>query len=155
MEITFRVNSVAHTIEIEPNVMLLDLLREELRLTGTKRSCDMQICGACTILLDGMAVSSCTLPAFEVRGREVVTIEGLAEGDSLHPLQQAFIEKGGFQCAFCTPGMIMLAKSLLDENPSPTESEIKDYIDSNICRCTGYQLIIESVQEAVRRMQNA
>jgi aerobic-type carbon monoxide dehydrogenase small subunit (CoxS/CutS family) len=155
MEVTFQVNSVVHTMEIGPHLMLLDLLRDELRLTGTKRSCDMQICGACTVLVDGMAISSCTLPAFEVRGREVVTIEGMAEADGLHPLQQAFIEKGGFQCAFCAPGMIMLAKSLLDENPNPTESEIMDYIDSNICRCTGYQLIIESVQEAARRMRNA
>ncbi|PWT83000.1 MAG: ferredoxin [Acidobacteria bacterium] len=153
MEITFFLNGVKRTMKVEPHVMLVDLLRDQLGLTGTKKSCDMAVCGACTVLVDGMAVSSCTFPAFEIRGRRVLTIEGLAE-DSLHVLQQAFIEMGGFQCGFCTPGMILLAKSLLDENPSPTEIQIREYMDGNICRCTGYKMIIESVVEASHRVSN-
>jgi carbon-monoxide dehydrogenase small subunit len=120
------------------------------RLTGTKRSCDMEICGACTVLIDGKAVSSCSVFAFEIDGKELLTIEGLAGGEGLHPLQQAFIDCGGFQCGFCTPGMILLAKSLLDETPEPTVDQIREYMDANICRCTGYQMIIESIQRAVQ-----
>jgi len=150
---TFFINGVKRTMKVEPRLMLVDLLREQLGLTGTKKSCDLEVCGACTVLVDGLAVSSCTLPAFEVRGRKVLTIEGLAE-DRLHLLQQAFIEKGGFQCGFCTPGMILLAKSLLDEDPNPTETEIKEFMDGNICRCTGYKMIIESIFEASRRISS-
>ena len=110
----------------------------------------MEIGGACTVRLGGKAVSSCSVFAFEIDGKELVTIEGLAGRDGLHPLQRAFIECGGFQCGFCTPGMILLAKSLLDENPDPSAEEIKDYMDANICRCTGYQMIIESIQHAAK-----
>lgn len=146
----FRLNGRECRAEVESSDLLIDFIRDHLNLTGTKRSCDMEICGACTILLDGKAVSSCSMFAFEIDGKELVTIEGLAGPDGLHPLQQAFIECGGFQCGFCTPGMILLAKSLLDENPHPSAEEIKDYMDANICRCTGYQMIIESIQRAAK-----
>ncbi|HEY2986681.1 MAG TPA: (2Fe-2S)-binding protein [Candidatus Binatia bacterium] len=144
----FRLNGQERSAEVAPSDLLIDFLRDRLNLTGTKRSCDIEICGACTVLLDGKAVSSCSVFAFEIDGKNVLTIEGLAGADGLHPLQRAFIECGGFQCGFCTPGMIMLAKSLLDENPDPGVDEIKDYMDANICRCTGYQMIVESIQRA-------
>jgi aerobic carbon-monoxide dehydrogenase small subunit len=146
----FRLNGQECRAEVESSDLLIDLIRDRLNLTGTKRSCDMEICGACTVLLGGKAVSSCSVFAFEIDGKELVTIEGLAGRDGLHPLQQAFIECGGFQCGFCTPGMILLAKSLLDEHPDPSAEEIKDYMDANICRCTGYQMIIESIQHAAK-----
>ncbi|MCH6545863.1 MAG: (2Fe-2S)-binding protein, partial [Deltaproteobacteria bacterium] len=129
------------------------LIRDRLGLTGTKRSCDMEICGSCTVLLNGKAVSSCTLFAFDVDGKDVLTIEGLAPEEGLHPIQEAFIQCGGFQCGFCTPGMILLAKSLLDEKQVPTEEEIREYMDANICRCTGYQMIIESVAAAAEKLR--
>jgi carbon-monoxide dehydrogenase small subunit len=150
----FRLNGLEHRAETAASELLIDFLRDRLGLTGTKRSCDIGICGACTVLLAGKAVSSCSVFAFEVDGKEVLTIEGLATTDSLHPLQQAFIDCGGFQCGFCTPGMIMLAKSLLDENPDPTVDQIRDYMDANICRCTGYQMIIESIQKAAQLTQS-
>ncbi|MBI4444787.1 MAG: (2Fe-2S)-binding protein [Acidobacteria bacterium] len=150
LRISFLLNGKETWLEIEPNLMLVDLLRESLFLTGTKKSCAMGICGACTVVVDGMAVSSCTFPAFNINGREVLTIEGLSSNGQLHPLQKAFIQKGGFQCGFCTPGMILMAKTLLDENPAPTEEEIRTYMDGNICRCTGYQMIVESILEASR-----
>jgi carbon-monoxide dehydrogenase small subunit len=146
----FHLNGREHRAETAASELLIDFLRDRLGLTGTKRSCDIEICGACTVLLDGKAVSSCSVFAFEVDGKEVLTIEGLATTDGLHPLQQAFIDCGGFQCGFCTPGMIMLGKSLLDENPDPTADQIRDYMDANICRCTGYQMIIESIQKAAQ-----
>jgi carbon-monoxide dehydrogenase small subunit len=133
----------------------LDVVRDRLGLTGAKRSCDVQVCGACTLLLDGRPVSSCTLPAFEARGKQVQTIEGLAENGKLHPLQEAFIEHGGFQCGFCTPGMILAAKVMLEENPAPTEEHIKHYMHGNICRCTGYKKIIESILAAAKKMRVA
>jgi carbon-monoxide dehydrogenase small subunit len=113
----------------------------------------MEICGACTVLIDGKAVSSCSLFAFEIDGRSVLSIEGLASQDKLHPIQESFIECGGFQCGFCTPGMILLAKALLDENPSPTKDEIRAYMDANICRCTGYEMIIDSIQTAAGKLR--
>ncbi len=137
-------NGKPTALDVEPHVDLLRLLRETLGLTGAKRSCDLQVCGACTVLVDGRPVSSCTLLAFEVRGRDVVTIEGLV-GESAHPLLQAFIDHAGFQCGYCTPGMILAAKSLLDEEPSPTEARVREYLEGNICRCTGYKKIVESV----------
>src|SRR5207237_5366137 len=124
------------------------VVRERLGLTGVKRSCDVQVCGACTLLVDGRPVSACTTLAFEVRDRSVLTIEGLAEDGKLHPLQEAFIEHGGFQCGFCTPGMILAAKALLDENSKPTEDEIIHYMDGNICRCTGYVPIVKAIRRA-------
>ena len=149
--ITMNVNGVSQQLEVEPWRMLLDVVREELDLTGAKLSCDIQVCGACTLLLDNRPVSSCTLLAFEARDCEVLTIEGLAQDNKLHPLQEAFITHGGFQCGFCTPGMILTAKTLLDENPKPTEEEVVQYMQGNICRCTGYKKIVESIIEASKK----
>jgi carbon-monoxide dehydrogenase small subunit len=146
----FHLNGQECRAEVNASDLLIDLIRDRLGLTGTKRSCDMEICGACTVLVDGKAVSSCSVFAFEIDGKELVTIEGLAGPEQLDPLQQAFIECGGFQCGFCTPGMILLAKSLLNENSNPTVDQIRDYMDANICRCTGYQMIIESIQRAAQ-----
>src|SRR5215510_3202563 len=146
--VSFTLNGRLQEIEVEPHELLLDVVRERLGLTGAKRSCDVQVCGACTLLVDGRPVSACTTLAFEVRGRSVLTIEGLAENGKLHPLQQAFIEHGGFQCGFCTPGMILAAKALLDEMPDPTVDQVKWYMKGNICRCTGYKKIVEAIQAA-------
>ena len=150
LSLTTTVNGREVISVVEPNLTLLDFLRDRLGLKGAKRSCDLQVCGACTVLVDGEAVSACTYLAWEVRGRSVLTIEGLADGEQLHPLQQAFIERAAFQCGFCTPGMILTAKALLDENPSPTVEEIKEYMQGNICRCTGYKKIVEAIQGASR-----
>ncbi len=151
--VDFTVNGIRHEIDVEPHEILLDVVRNRLGLTGTKRSCDVQVCGTCTVLLDGRPVSSCTLLAIEARDREILTIEGLAQDGKLHPLQQAFIEYGGFQCGFCTPGMILTAKTLLEENASPTEEDIIQFMQGNICRCTGYKKIIESIMEAAKKMR--
>src|ERR687892_2370658 len=153
--VSFTLNGKLQEIEVEPHELLLDVIRERLGLTGAKRSCDVQVCGACTLLVDGRPVSACTTLAFEVRGRSVLTIEGLAENGKLHPLQQAFIEHGGFQCGFCTPGMILAAKALLDEIPNPTEKELKHFMHGNLCRCTGYKKIIESIIAAAKQMRSA
>jgi aerobic-type carbon monoxide dehydrogenase small subunit (CoxS/CutS family) len=153
--VSFTLNGRLQEIEVEPHELLLDVVRERLGLTGAKRSCDVQVCGACTLLVDGRPVSACTMLAFEVRERSVLTIEGLAEDGKLHPLQEAFIEHGGFQCGFCTPGMILAAKALLDENPSPTEDQLKHFMHGNICRCTGYKKIIESIIAAAKQMRSA
>jgi carbon-monoxide dehydrogenase small subunit len=142
------VNGRSVSMEVEPHLTLLDMLRDRLTLKGAKRSCDLQVCGACTVLLDGRAVSSCTMLAYEARNADVLTIEGLADGNKLHPLQQAFIDNAAFQCGFCTPGMIMAAKSLLDENSRPTEEQVKAYMNGNICRCTGYKKIVEAILAA-------
>jgi carbon-monoxide dehydrogenase small subunit len=151
--VSFNLNGRLQEIEVEPHELLLDVVRD-LGLTGAKLSCDVQVCGACTLLLDGRPVSACTTLAFEVRGRSVLTIEGLAENGKLHPLQQAFIEHGGFQCGFCTPGMILAAKALLDEFPNPTEEELKHFMHGNLCRCTGYKKIIESIMAAAKKMRS-
>jgi carbon-monoxide dehydrogenase small subunit len=145
VSITFTVNSKPAELHVEPRLALIDMLRDHLHLKGAKRSCDMQVCGACTVLVDGKPVSSCTVPAFEVRGRNVTTIEGLANTDPPHPLLGSFIQHAGFQCGFCTPGMVLAAKSLLDDNPSPSEDDVRDYLQGNLCRCTGYKKILESV----------
>ena len=150
--VSFTLNGKLQELDVEPHELLLDVVRDRLGLTGAKRSCDVQVCGACTLLVDGRPVSACTTLAFEVRGRSVMTIEGLAENGKLHPLQQAFIEHGGFQCGFCTPGMILAAKALLDEIPHPTEEELKHFMHGNICRCTGYKKIIESIMAAAKNM---
>jgi carbon-monoxide dehydrogenase small subunit len=154
LSLSFTLNGRLQELEVEPHVLLLDVVRDRLGLTGVKRSCDVQVCGACTLLVDGRPVSACTTLAFEVRGRSVLTIEGLAEKGKLHPLQQAFIDHGGFQCGFCTPGMILAAKALLDENPQPTEPELKHFMHGNICRCTGYKKIIESIMAAAKEMRS-
>lgn len=150
--IRFSINGKQVEMEIEPHRTLLEVLREDLRLTGSKRSCDLQVCGACTVLVDGLAVSSCTYLAFEVRDKEVLTIEGLAGEKKLHPIQQAFIDHGAFQCGFCTSGMIMAVKSLLDKNLVPKEEEIKIYMKGNLCRCTGYRSILEAIKDAGHRI---
>ena len=136
-------------LSIQPQETLAEVLRERLHLMGTKVSCDVQVCGACTVLVDGLPVSACTYLAYETRGRNVLTIEGLAgAGDTLHPLQQAFVEEYAFQCGFCTPGMILAAKSLLDQQADATEDEIIAYMDGNICRCTGYRPIVAAIRRA-------
>jgi carbon-monoxide dehydrogenase small subunit len=147
---TLTVNGTSYEVAIEPQQSLLQLLREELHLTGTKEGCSEGECGACTVLLDGKTVDSCLIFALEAQGREVMTIEGLAQGDQLHPVQKAFAEYGAVQCGFCTPGMILAAKALLDSNPHPTEIEIRQGISGNLCRCTGYVKIVEAIQAAAR-----
>jgi carbon-monoxide dehydrogenase small subunit len=144
--ITLTVNGNTYEVAIEPRQSLLQVLREELHLTGTKEGCSEGECGACTVFLDGQTVDSCLIFALEANGREVVTIEGLATGDTLHPLQKAFAEYGGVQCGFCTPGMILAAKALLDSNPHPTEADIRQGISGNLCRCTGYVKIVEAIK---------
>jgi len=148
--ITLTVNGTPYEVAIEPRQSLLQLLREELHLTGTKEGCSEGECGACTVLLDGKTVDSCLIFGLEAQGREVTTIEGLAHGDQLHPVQKAFAEYGAVQCGFCTPGMILSAKALLDSNPHPTEAEIRQSIAGNLCRCTGYVKIVEAIQAAAR-----
>jgi aerobic carbon-monoxide dehydrogenase small subunit len=147
---TLTVNSTPYEVAVEPQQSLLQLLREELHLTGTKEGCSEGECGACTVLLDGKTVDSCLIFALEAQGRAVTTIEGLAQGDQLHPVQKAFAEYGAVQCGFCTPGMILAAKALLDSNPHPTEVEIRQGISGNLCRCTGYVKIVEAIQAAAR-----
>src|SRR5512137_3069833 len=144
--LTFTLNGEPIQVEIEPHLTLLQLLRDKLELTGTKEGCGMGECGACTVLLDGKTVNSCIFPALEVEGKKVTTIEGLTDAQgNLHPIQKAFIDLGAIQCGFCTPGMVLSAKALLEENPKPTEEEIKGYMHGNLCRCTGYQMIVESI----------
>ena len=145
-----RVNGESHTVAAEPHHTLLEVLREELQLTGTKHGCELGECGACTVLVDGVPVLSClTLPA-QLGDAEVTTVEGLAAGGSLHPLQTAFAEEGAAQCGYCTPGMLMAAKALLDANPRPSREEIAHAISGNLCRCTGYTAIYEAVEKAAK-----
>jgi carbon-monoxide dehydrogenase small subunit len=151
--IRMRVNGQEHTIDVPPQRLLLDCLRYDLGLTGAKEGCSIGVCGACTVLMEGKIVSSCLVLAAVADGKDILTIEGLAQNGKLHPLQQAFIDHGGFQCGICTPGMIMAAKALLDDNPDPSEDEIKDWMMGNLCRCTGYYKIIESIQAAAGQMQ--
>jgi carbon-monoxide dehydrogenase small subunit len=146
--VSITVNGVQQTREVEPRLLLAHFLREELGLTGTNVGCDTSQCGACTVLLDGQAVKSCTLLAVQADGSSVTTIEGLAKNGQLHALQQSFWESHGLQCGFCTPGMIMTAVDLLNRNPHPTEAEIRHGLEGNICRCTGYQNIVKAIQQA-------
>jgi carbon-monoxide dehydrogenase small subunit len=150
--VTVTVNGEPRRAEVEPRLLLVHFLRQTLRLTGTHVGCDTSGCGACTVLLDGVPVKSCTLFAVQAEGREVTTVEGLAKGGELHPMQQAFHEEHGLQCGFCTPGMMLTAIALLGETPSPSESEIRWALSGNVCRCTGYQNIVKSVQLAARRL---
>ncbi|HYK82304.1 MAG TPA: (2Fe-2S)-binding protein [Gemmatimonadales bacterium] len=145
--ITLHVNGVARTAEVEPRALLAYVLRDELDLTGTHIGCDTSQCGACTVHIDGHAVKSCTVLAMQAEGREITTIEGLSQ-NGLHPLQQAFWDKHGLQCGFCTPGMIMTAADLLAQNPTPSEGEIRHALEGNLCRCTGYQNIVAAIQAA-------
>ena len=153
-EISLTVNGFAATAEVTPSTRLLDLLRGPLGLTGTKEACGEGECGACTVLMDGLPVNACLVPALEADGTDILTIEGLAGPDGrLSELQRAFVDRGAIQCGFCTPGMIMSAKALLDSNPAPTDAEIRTALAGNLCRCTGYAQIVEAVQEAARRLQ--
>ena len=152
INITVKVNGKDHTAAVEPRLLLVHFIREVLALTGTHIGCDTTSCGACTILLDGRPVKSCTMFAVQVDGRELSTIEGLAQNGALHPLQEGFKEKHGLQCGFCTPGMIMSTYALLQKNPQPTEQDIRWGISGNLCRCTGYQNIVKAVQYAAEKM---
>ncbi len=142
------VNGEEHSLEIEPHRTLLSVLREELELKGAKEGCGQGYCGACTVLLEGQPICSCCLLAMDARGREIVTVEGLSVNGELHPLQQSFIEQGAIQCGYCTPGMLLSAKALLDENPSPSEEDIRSAISGNLCRCTGYVKIVKAIRAA-------
>jgi carbon-monoxide dehydrogenase small subunit len=153
VEITLRVNGEDYELEIEPHRTLVEVLREQLGFTGTKKSCNEGECGACTVIMDGKPVASCLVLALDARGKEILTIEGLAKGEELHPLQVAFVRHGGIQCGFCTPGMIMSAKALLDKNPRPEGAEVRRAISGNLCRCTGYQQIVDAVLAAAETMQ--
>lgn len=152
MKVSITVNGREHTHEVEPRMSLAQFLREVLRLTGTHIGCDTSSCGACTVLLDGSAVKSCTVLAVQADGREVTTIEGLARNGTLHPIQQAFKEMHGLQCGFCTPGMIMTAYEILKQHPQPTEEQIRHGLEGNFCRCTGYHNIVRSIQRAAELM---
>jgi aerobic carbon-monoxide dehydrogenase small subunit len=154
-EITVTVNDAEHSLEVEPRLLLVHLLREKLGLTGTHVGCDTTSCGACTVLVDGTPIKSCTHFAVQVDGRQVTTVEGLAQGGELHPIQKGFKEEHGLQCGFCTPGMLLVTSVLLEENPNPSEEEIRWAISGNICRCTGYQNIVKAVQWAANTMKEA
>ena len=143
------VNGRARELEAAPQALLLDVLRDGLELKGAKRSCDTQVCGACTVLVDGLAVSACTYLAIEADGRSVLTVEGLADGESLHPLQRAFVEAGAVQCGFCTSGMLLTARAMLAENAQPTREDVLHYLRGSLCRCTGYRKIVDAILAAV------
>lgn len=152
-KISVQVNGVTRTHEVEPRLLLVHYLRDVLGLTGTHVGCETSLCGACTILLDGAAVKSCTALAVQADGAEIRTIEAMATDEALHPIQQAFWDCHGLQCGFCTPGMIMATHQLLEEHPNPSEADIRHGIEGNLCRCTGYQHIIDAVKQAAREMR--
>lgn len=151
--VTIRVNGETRNASVPPEITLLDLLRDHFNLTGAKLGCDVGDCGACTVLVDGQAVNACLMLAGQADGRAVLTIEGLATRDRLHPIQKAFEDHGSLQCGFCGPGVILSAKALLDENPNPSVHEIKDALSGNLCRCTGYTKMIEAIQDAARALR--
>ena len=151
--VSVNVNGVNHQADVEPRLLLVHFLRENLGLTGTNIGCDTSQCGACTVVIDGQAVKSCTVLAVQADGSKITTIEGLATNGALHPLQQAFWDNHGLQCGFCTPGMILTAWDLIKNNPKPSEADVRHGIDGNLCRCTGYQNIVAAVQEAATRMK--
>src|SRR5437867_11578229 len=148
MKIHVAVNDRAHVLEVTPHALLLDVLRDTLDLKGAKRSCDTQVCGACTVLVDGQAVSVCTYLAVEADGRAVLTVEGLADGESLDPLQRAFLDAGAVQCGFCTSGMLLTARALLRDNTAPSREDVLHYLRGSICRCTGYRKLVEAIMTA-------
>jgi carbon-monoxide dehydrogenase small subunit len=149
-ELKFKVNGQPYELYVKPKTLLVEVLRDVVGLTGTKRGCNSSSCGACTVMLNGMAVKSCSILALQANGSEVVTVEGLAKGAELSPLQKAFLDYGSYQCGFCTSGMLMASTALLAENPKPTKEQIKEGIDGNICRCTGYNSIIRAVTAVVK-----
>jgi aerobic carbon-monoxide dehydrogenase small subunit len=153
--IDLKINGVAHELAVEPRRTLLEVLREQLGYTGTKRACDSGECGACTVLIDGRAVLSCLTLAVEAQGKEIVTIEALGDGEHLAPLQQSFVDCGAVQCGYCTPGMILSAKALLDDNPLPNRQEVRRAIGGNLCRCTGYAKIVEAIENAAAKTAGA
>ena len=153
-EITFTVNDEVVSLNVPVNRTLLEVLREDLYLTGTKEGCDAGECGACTVMIDGKPINSCLTLAVEVDGRTVMTVEGLEKNGELHPLQRAFVDVGAVQCGYCTPGMLMSAKAVLDEIPDPSEEKIRTAIEGNICRCTGYDRIVKAIKTAAERMKN-
>jgi len=153
MKVRINVNGNWMERETRPDRLLVDFLREDLGLTGTKKGCEEGECGACTIILDGKTVLSCLVPAVKAQGAEILTVEGMAEGNKLHPIQQAFWEEGAVQCGYCTPGMLLSAKALLDENPAPGVEEVKEAISGNLCRCTGYSKIVRAIQVASEKME--
>jgi len=153
-EIDLSVNGERYRLFIDPTVTLLDVIRDEIGLTGTKRGCNLGECGTCTVLIDGKPYNSCLVLAMDVQNQEITTIEGLAKDGDLHPIQQAFIEHGAFQCGFCTPGMILVAKALLDEDPSPSEEKIKEALSGNLCRCAGYVAIIRAIETLTEKTAN-
>ena len=152
-QLEIEVNAKIYKLDIYPWQSLREILREQLGLTGTKVGCSTGNCGACTVLIDGMAVKSCLVLAMQAAGKSILTVEGLHDGDKLHPLQEAFIDSYAVQCGYCTPGMLMAAKAILDQNPNPTENEIRDGLHGNICRCTGYVKIIDAVRDAAERLR--
>lgn len=149
----FDINGQTYELGIEPHQLLIEILRDHLGLTGTKHSCGVGNCGACTVLVDGVPVLACMTLALAVRGKRILTIEGLADGPELHPLQRAFVDHGAIQCGYCTPGMILTAKALLERNPDPTATEVREALAGNICRCTGYVKIVEAVLAAAGKMR--
>jgi carbon-monoxide dehydrogenase small subunit len=153
--VTLNINGSSHTLLVEPRTLLVHALRDDLNLTGTHIGCDTSQCGACTVLVDGRAVKSCTMLAVQAEGRQVTTIEGIGTAERLHPVQQAFWEKHGLQCGFCTPGMIMTTIDLLGANPDPTDEQIRHGLEGNMCRCTGYQNIVASVRQAAETMRGS
>ena len=152
MEVTLTVNDKSYTRDVEPRLLLVDFLRDELELTGTNIGCDTSQCGACTVHLNGVAVKACTVLAVQADGYEVTTIEGLARNGELHPMQQAFWDEHGLQCGYCTPGMIMASVKLVEQNPNLSEEDIREGLEGNICRCTGYQNIVNAIQSAAATM---
>ena len=153
MRITLTVNGRKRTPNVPPNRTLLEAIRDDLKLKGTKGYCYIGVCGACTVLLDGQPASSCIMLAAQADGHEITTVEGLATGRTLHPIQQAFSDEMGFQCGYCTPGMLLMTKALLAENPQPTDDEIANYVGENVCRCTGYRRILASVKAAAEALR--
>jgi len=152
-QIRLNVNGKDYELQVKPSATLLNVIREDLALTGTKEGCGVGECGACTVIMEGKAVNACIVLAIEANGKSITTIEGLADGEKLHPIQEAFVEIGGLQCGFCTPGMILSTKVLLDKNKTPTDQEIRKGLEGNFCRCTGYTKIVESVKVAAQKMR--
>lgn len=147
-DIVLRINGQDYALQVEPDELLVDVLRDRLLLTGTKKGCGTGDCGACTVIMDGRPVTSCLVLAVAAEGKSIETIEGMADGEELHPLQQSFVDNGAVQCGYCTPGLLMMAQHLLEQNPSPNEAEIRTAISGNLCRCTGYTKIVEAIQAA-------